>query len=149
MDNGHVLGSQHLIDGILLRPIQIREVHRSKAECLCLLTGVEQITQITQTSFCLDDTVEGIKHRLITGLIEEELNTHILSSLNINKLTIVGHSHHHPVTINITDGTRKREVFDLILIILLEKHHRSSELEIMFYLIIFALTEHLNNELVE
>ena len=79
----------------------------------------------------------------------------MLSRLHVDELTIVRHSHHHPVTIDIADGARKVEIADLrrtriarILINTSEKRHRPAELEIVLYLFV-ALSEHFHHELVQ
>ena len=75
MNNGYVLGAQHHIDCLLLRGIQIREVNGWKAEGLWLLTTVEQVAQIAQTTLTLDSTVERLHHQSVAGLIERKLYT--------------------------------------------------------------------------
>ena len=79
----------------------------------------------------------------------------MLSRLHVDELTIVRHSHHHPVTIDIADGARKVEIADLrrtriarILINTSEKCYRPAELEIVLYLLV-ALPEHFHHELVQ
>ena len=60
MHDGDILCPQHHIDSLLLGRIQIREVHRRKDKGLCLLTGIEEVTQITDTSFPFDGAVERL-----------------------------------------------------------------------------------------
>ena len=113
MDYGYILRLQHFIDSILLRTIQIGEMHGCEGECLCRLMRIEQVAEVAQTSFGPYHTVESLKHRLITCLVEEQLNAYILSPLHINELAVVRHRHHHTVAIDITDGACEIEVFDL------------------------------------
>ena len=149
MYHSHILCPQYPIDGLFLCMVQIWEMHRSKRECLSFLTRVEEVTQITQASLRLHHTVKCLKHRLITCLVEEQLDTHLFSALHINQLPVVWHSHHHPVAIHVAHTGGKVEIFDLVLFIDTEKSHRSAKLKIMFYLIVVALTENFNHELVQ
>ena len=148
MDDSHILGTQHFVDRLLLCTVQVREVHRCKTEGLCLLTGVEEITQITQTPLRLDNTIKRVEHHLITGLIEKQLDSYVLCPLHIDQLSVVWYRHHHSVTIDIADGTRKREIPDLVLLANAEETNRFSELEVMLNLLI-ALTVHLHHQLVK
>ena len=148
MDNGYILGPQHLVDGILLSLVQVREAHRREAECLCRLVRIEQIPQIAQTSFRPDDTVESLKHHLIASLVEKELNAYVLRPLHVDKLAVVRHSHHHTVTVNITHSGSEVKVFDLLSTRDAEETHRPPELEIVFYLLV-TLTKHLYHQLVQ
>ena len=43
MHNGHILGSQHLVDGMLLSIIQIRKAHIRKRERLSFLVRIEEV----------------------------------------------------------------------------------------------------------
>ena len=157
VDDGHILRLQDLIDGLLLGTVQISEVHRREAEGLCRLMRIKQISQITEPSFCPHHTVKGLKHHLITRLIEEQLDAHVLCPLHIDKLAVVRHSDHHPVAIDIADGACEIEVADGISgfpgcprssKIYAEKTDRSPEFEVMLYLVI-TLTEHLYHQLIE
>ena len=73
----------------------------------------------------------------------------MLRSLHIDQHSCVGHSHHHPVTFYITDSRRKVEICNLLFLINTEEYQRLSELKIMFYLIVFTLTEHLHDKLIQ
>ena len=112
---------------------------------------IKKIPQIAKPSLCPHHTVEGLKHHLITRLIKEQLDAHVLCPLHIDKLAIVRHSDYHTVAIDIADGACEVEVADGISGfpgcprssgIHAEETDRSPEFEVMFYLVI-ALTEHL------
>ena len=149
VNDGDILGAQHLVDGIFLRTIQIGKVDRCEAEGLGRLTGIEEVAQITQTTFRLDDSVEGLEHHLIARLVEEELDAHVFCPLHIDQLTVVGHDHNHSVALDIADCSGKGEVMDLFSAVDAEKDHRFTKLEVMLDLIVLALTEHLDYQLVQ
>ena len=150
MYDGHVFRPQHLVDGLLLRLVQIGEVHGCKREDLRLHPrSVEQVAQVGQPALGPHHTVEGIKHHLVARLVEEKLDAHLPCSLHVNELSVVRHGHHHLVAVDIADGSRKVEVSDLPLLVDAEEGHRPAELEVMLYLVILALTVHLHDELVQ
>ena len=148
MDNSHILSSEHLVHCLLLSGVQIGEVEWRKREGLGFLMRIEQIAQIAQSSFTFHHAVEGIEHHLIAGLIEKELHTDILSSLYVNQFPIVGNGNYHPVAIDIAHRGSEVEIPNLVILVDAKEGHRSSELEVMLYLLI-ALTEHLNHQLVQ
>ena len=74
MNDGHILGSQHLVDSMLLCGVQIRKAHVGKREGLGLLLGIEKVAQIGQTPFGAHCPVECFEHQAIGGLVEEELD---------------------------------------------------------------------------
>ena len=73
MDDSDILCPQHPIDGILLRSVQIREVHRLEDKSLRRTMGIEEVAQLTQASFSLDGTIKGFYHQAIARLVEREL----------------------------------------------------------------------------
>ena len=157
MHNGHILRPQHLVHSFLLRRIQIRKTHGRKAEGLCFLTRIEKVAQVAEPTLSLHHTVEGLKHRLIARLVEEDLDAHILCPLHIDQLAVVRHSHHHTVAIDIADGACEVEImedaglsrksgmsgFDS------KKAHWFTKFKVMLYLVVLTLTEHLHDQLIE
>ena len=72
MHHFHVFGLQHLVDRFLLRGVEPRETHGGEGEPLGGLVAVEEVAQVGQPVVLgMDDTVEGIKHHPVGGLIEE------------------------------------------------------------------------------
>ena len=149
MNHSHILCPQYPIDSLLLRRIQIREVHRCKRECLSFQTGVEEVTQIAQAALRLHHAVECLKHGLITCLVEKELDTHLFSTLHVDQLSVVRHCHHHSVAIHVAHTGGEVEILDLVLFVDTEKGYRSAKLKIMLYLIVITLTENLDHELIQ
>ena len=95
--HSHILRPQHLVDGLFLRRIQIREMHRGEREGLCLLLRIEEIAQIAESALPLDGAIEGVEHRLVARLVEEELHAYPLSPLDIDELTVIRHGNNHSV----------------------------------------------------
>ena len=123
--DGHILGPEHLVDGILLRLVQVREVHWGESEGLGLHPstaslplrggvggGIEEVSQVGEPSFRPHHAVEGLEHHLIAGLVEEKLYAHILGSLHVDELAVVGHGDDHAVALDIADGGGEGEVVD-------------------------------------
>ena len=119
VDDGYVLRPQHLVDGILLRRIQIGEMHRGKGEglrphaspvVLALRRGVEEVSEIRQPSFRPHHPVEGLEHHLVTRLVEVELHADVLRALHVDELPVIRHRHYHPVAIDETDRPSKGEI---------------------------------------
>ena len=90
------------------------------------------------------------------------MDAYVLCALDINKLTVIRDSHHHPVAIDIAYGggegeigypriTRNSRVPRIYRIFRItgKESHWSAEFEVMLYLIILALAMHLDHELVE
>ena len=131
MDDGHVLGTQHLVHGILLCAVQVKEVEWGEGERLRRLVRVEQVTQIAQPTFCAYYTVESVEHGSVGCLVEKQLYAHPLGTLHIDEPSVVRHDHHHAVAIDIADGRREVEVADLALLVDAEEGHRPAELEVL------------------
>ena len=149
VNHRHVLCLQHFVDGLFLCGIQIRKSHGREAERLGLLAGIEEVSQITQPPLGLHHTVERFEHRLIARLVEEQLDAHVLCPLHVYQMPVVRHSHHHTVSVDIADGSRKVEILNLILVVNAEKGHGPPELEVVFYLVVVTLPEHLHHQLVQ
>ena len=112
VDDGHILGTQHFVDSLLLSGIQIREVHGLEDKGLGFLVRIKQVAQIGQTALAPHGPVQGVHHHPIAGLVERQLHTNLLRALQIDKGRVVRHCHHHPVAIDIADGARKLEIAD-------------------------------------
>lgn len=70
MYDSHILGSQYLIDSILLCRIQIREMHRLEDKGLHRSTGREEVAQLAQAPLPLNSTIEGFHHQAVTRLVK-------------------------------------------------------------------------------
>jgi hypothetical protein len=135
-------------------------MHGRKDKSLSLLMGVEEVTEIAQTTFSLDGTVEGFHHQSIRSLIEGELHPYVLRVLQSDQVSVVGDDTHHTVSIHIGDGPREREVMESVTGIVgitgnsgstgysPEEDHRSPELEVMLNILVLRAKD-FNGELVQ
>ena len=51
--------------------------------------------------------------------------------MHVDELPVVGYSHHHPVTVDIADGSREIEVSDLVLLADTEETEGLAELKVV------------------
>ena len=85
MHDGHVLGTQHLVDGPLLSLVQVGEVHGLDGELGRLLARVEKVAQVAQPPFALYGTVERTEHGAVARLVEKQLHAHLaVGSLKVD-----------------------------------------------------------------
>ena len=73
---------------------------------------IEQVTQISQTTFPSYGPVQRLQHQTIAGFVERQLYPDLLCSLQINDTRVVRYGNHHAVAIDIANNTRKREIAD-------------------------------------
>ena len=135
----HVLGPQHVIDGMLLARVQPRETHRVKAEGLGRLVAVEQVAQVGQAvALGLDDALQGIKHHAVTRFVKEQLNAHkFLGILQFQRMPL-GDGDDHAVAVDIGDSPREAEEVDVGRLFQVarwrlgtEEHHRLAVLKVV------------------
>ena len=102
MYNGYVLSAKHLVDGVRLRVVEKRERHGLEGECLCLLTGIEQVAQVAQASFCTYGALQCLEHQPVARLVEAALHRQPFRRLHTHYVGPVRNSNYHSVTINKT-----------------------------------------------
>ena len=157
VDDGHILGAQDLVDSIFLGVVQIGEVEWGKGEGLRLHgRGIEEVAERAQAAFGPDDAVEGLEHRAIGGLIEEELDAEVLGSLEVDERGVVGEGDDHAVAINVAHRGGEGEIGNSRIprqaswtCLARKEGHWPAEFEIMLNIVVIALTEHLNHQLVQ
>ena len=146
MHDGYILGPQYSVDSLLLGSIQIGKVHGLKGEGLCLhALRIEEVAQIAQAPLATNGTIECVHHQAVAGLVERELHTQVVSTLQIDDRCLIRYSHHHSVTIDIAHYTRKPEILYAVvffiscslLCIESKEHHRPPELKVMLYIRIY------------
>ena len=151
MHDGHILGSQHAIDRLLLGGVQIRETHWVESEMLGIQRfGIEQIAQVGQSVVLgLDDLLQCVGHRAVTGLVKRKLHTETLRVLQFYDAGVVGNGHHHAITVNIAHRGGVFEVFDGSVVSRSDKErHWPSELEVLLNVFVGG-AEHLHHQLVQ
>ena len=105
MDDGHVLGTQHLVDGMLLRLVEIGEVHVAKGKGLGLHRRcVEEVAQIAQSATGSHGALQCVEHHAVAGLVERQLHANALL-LKVAKRKAVWHADHHAVAIDVRNST--------------------------------------------
>ena len=160
-----VLGAQHLIDGLLLRGVQIGKVQGLEGQRLGLHAvaldtvlgrvpgGIEQVAQIGQTPLGTYGAVECLHHQPVAGLVERQLYAQPLGSLQVDKGCRVRHGHHHTVTDDVAYHARKTEVPDacrahVVFVVEREERHWPAELKDMLHVGVGS-TYHLHRQLVQ
>ena len=67
----HVLGPEHLVDGVLLGGVEPGQLDVVEGEARRSGMAVEEVAQIGQTVAAgMDDAVQGIGHKPVAGLVE-------------------------------------------------------------------------------
>ena len=103
--NGHILGPQHLVDGVLLGVVQIVETHVGEGEGLCLLARIEEVAQVAQPALGSHGALKGLEHEAIAGLVEEQLHAQpAVADLQVGQRRIVGNGHDHAVAVDKAHG---------------------------------------------
>ena len=108
--DGDILCPQHLVDGFLLRGIEVREAHGFEGELTGLLRlGIEQVAQLCQSVVLgIDGALQGIGHRAVARRVEGELYAKALGVLQFDDARVVGNGYHHAVAVDIA---HRRGVF--------------------------------------
>lgn len=150
----HVLGPQHLIDSLFLCLVEPRKRHGGKAETLSWLVGIEQVAQTGEpVALGLNDAVERVKHRAVTGLVKREPHSYgFLTTLKVERMTL-RHDDHHTVAIDIRNSAREGEISNAGLgrsanVWHAKEKNRFAKLEVMSDVLI-RYAEHLNSHLIE
>ena len=112
---GHVLGPEHLVDGVLLRGVEVGEAHRGKGEPAGLAARVEQVAQVGEPPLGPHGAVERVEHQAVARLVERQLHAGVGGSLQRHGVGGVGQCHHHAVAVDKAHRGRKPEVFQLAL----------------------------------
>ena len=112
VNDGHVLGPQHLVDGVFLRAVEIRKVHVGKGESLCPhATGIEEVAEIAQTALGPHRALQRLEHHPIGGLVKTQLHANLsLGCLQVDNRGVVGQGNHHAVAVDVGNGALKRKV---------------------------------------
>ena len=161
MYDGNILGTQHLVDSLLLGWVQVGEVHRLEGIGFCFLLAVKQVAQITQSSLATDGTVQCFHHQTVAGLVERQLYSQVLCILQVYDVGIVCYRHHHAVAVYKAYHPRKLEIGKMaftnvtsftsqtsLTSLTSKEHHWPSELEVMFNVCV-CRSAHLHSQLVQ
>ena len=147
VDYGHVLGAQHLVDGLLLRGVEVWEAHRGKGPALRFAPRVEEVAQVGQPPLGPHGAVERVEHEAVARLVERELHAHVGGGLQRGPVGSVAEGDNHAVAVGIAHRGGETEV-SKVWRIDAEKHYRPAVLEVVLNLGVGG-AEHFYARLVE
>ena len=119
--------------------------------------GIEEVAEVAQAAFGTDDAVEGLEHRAVGGLVEEELDAEVFGGLEVDERGVVGEGDDHTVTIDEAHRGSEGKVFNLrtlitprtLISLSREEGYGAAEFEIVFDVVIIGLAEKFDDELIE
>ena len=105
VDDGDILGAQHLVDGVLLRGVKPRQTDVAEGVMLQRYVGVAHVAQMRQTRApALYHTVEGIEHAAVARLVERQLHAKTLRLLKQGGVALAAKGYYHLLLFGIRDG---------------------------------------------
>ena len=147
--DGYVLGMQHLVDRLLLRPVQPRETHRKKSKRSERQRTVEDIPQVRKPVVLgRNHLLQCLKHQPVAGLVEIKLHPCHLPRQQLRQCLCMRQNHHHPVLLHIIHRSREIQISQFAACILRKETDRPSIFKLMFNLLILTALN-LNYQLVQ
>ena len=130
VDDGHVAGAEHAVDGGLLRGVEPRQAHGvelAEAGLLCAQQQVAQLGQAVATG--AGHVGQGFEHGAVGGLVEEQLHTHGVGALHVEHGVHAGHDEDHARVVGVGHGGLEGVVGYLPVGRLAEEYDGAAELE--------------------
>lgn len=149
MYDGHIAGTQYLVDGRFLRAVQPREADGIEFAEAGLQSAQQCVAKFGQAvAFGPENIVQCLEHGAVAGFVEVELHAQAVGSLHVEDGARAGHDDHHACVVGIADGGLKVVIVEAAVRCLAEEADGPSVLERVLDVGIFGAC-HFQHQLVE
>ena len=149
MDDGHVAGTEHLVDGRLLCGVQPGEADGVEFAEAGLQGAQQRVAQFGQpVAFGAEHVGQRFEHRAVAGFVEVKLHAQPVGCLYVKDGTGAGHHDHHAGLVGITDAALEVVVAEAAVCRLSEEADGPSVFEVVFDVGIFG-AGHFQHQLVQ
>ena len=152
VDNGHILGQQHLIHGLLLCGVEPGEGQGLEHIFLRLAHACEDVAKFGQTVVLgIDGIVQGMEHGAVARFVEIELDTQSLTVLHVNQGLAAWEHHHHPT--GVFHAAHRAAVAEVVALAILAHAEKADRLavfkEASVVVLVVGAVLYLHHQLVE